>query len=640
MSHRPRREASQRKWTASEVGNGEDSNTEEFVASADEDEQSYEQPWDEDEEAMPDFPTQAEAPCALDDEVQQPSNTTEPSPWAHLSAKERKEKEEEAELQNWEFTWTTASISNQQANARNRVPLVQGWYEKKGNFNKNDTGPKGVPEKSSPLDIFQLLWRTILPKFVQVLNDTLERIVHKPDPNDPDGIPIPTSEANRAHPVTPEIVLAWIGIWMYQCVSFRPDLRSYWEAHSDEPSWVKSVGGLFTSYWQWILMFRALFHLPTEFLDWMEEELNEVFPSFWTCGPALCIDEIMKKFKGRSSHKVFEPSKPARFGLKYYALVDSSGYLFQFQQHRKGTHVVLKDLCVKFLSRVDQDNGKRLFCCDNYYGSLALAEWCQVNQLDFVMTMRSNRPTFLWSHLRTNTKIVQGLGSTAQATNKKTNISVLAWKDKSDKHTLFVTNLSQRRKIDTVQVTRNSNRKKVVKEIPVIASVYTHLGMGHVDSFGQLLVSVGPSRKNKSWKRCSFICMLQITLANCIAIDKQINKPTKQTKRAQKEGANKWQTRVAKMFVQPYKDAEKAKKKAPPAASRQLRYYHRNKATINAKKRRMEPTYHQAEFPTPERPMVEAIPVEISEEELVALAKRPRVQRQLTWVDCSNNTFK
>ena len=47
-----------------------------------------------------------------------------------------------------------------------------------------------------------------------------------------------------------------------------------------------------------------------------------------TPGSNLCIDEQLYSFRGRCAFKQYIPSKPAKYGIKFWAIIDSdSGYL-------------------------------------------------------------------------------------------------------------------------------------------------------------------------------------------------------------------------------------------------------------------------------------------------------------------------
>lgn len=54
----------------------------------------------------------------------------------------------------------------------------------------------------------------------------------------------------------------------------------------------------------------------------MFEYINSKFKKMWEPSPFLCIDEQLFKFRGRVRFKVYIPSKPAKYGLKVWAIVD------------------------------------------------------------------------------------------------------------------------------------------------------------------------------------------------------------------------------------------------------------------------------------------------------------------------------
>ncbi len=444
-------------------------------------------------------------------------------------------------------------------------------------------GPQNLDPGTSALDVFKILWATVLPRLVDEINFIFEYSLFL----DENGNPTVSPVADRISYVTEAMLLAFFGIWMYQRIVFKPEIRDYWRAPIDP--YFESIGGCFRSYWQWEMIFRALFHLSDEFLFWMEEELNRQFVKYWKCFGIISIDEMMIRFKGRSRHKVFEPSKPARRGLKYYALVDVKGYLYRFKMHKNGIVLKLYELCVSFLDSLTPD-GLRLFACDNYYGSFALLAWCTAHNIVCIMTMRSNRPTFIWDHVLK--KVSRSLiGSTVQG-KKNTGETVLAWKDKGKKHTLFLTNLPTESAIKVVEVKRRKGRGKEWTVIPQIAAIYTTQAMGHVDSLGQTIVLIGPKRKNTTWRRCDFLFMLKITISNVWIIDKILNPRTGLTKRMKNEGIHGFQRKLAELFVEPYKkeleEIEKAqeelKKRKRKEANQQ--YWTQNSPQINKKRRR------------------------------------------------------
>jgi len=91
-------------------------------------------------------------------------------------------------------------------------------------------------------------------------------------------------------------------------------------------------------------IYRALYHVSRDTLDLMTEELNKSFMHYYV------------------------PSKPNRWGLKYYAMVDDSAYCLRFKPHRKGISLVLRELCNDFISSLDPTVANYCVFADNYFG--------------------------------------------------------------------------------------------------------------------------------------------------------------------------------------------------------------------------------------------------------------------------------
>ena len=59
------------------------------------------------------------------------------------------------------------------------------------------------------------------------------------------------------------------------------------------------------------------FHKMEATFGMFKKALNLIIPSYF-----LCIDETLYAFRGCCSFRQFIPSKPARYGIKYWCLVD------------------------------------------------------------------------------------------------------------------------------------------------------------------------------------------------------------------------------------------------------------------------------------------------------------------------------
>ncbi|EGG23032.1 hypothetical protein DFA_05162 [Cavenderia fasciculata] len=202
------------------------------------------------------------------------------------------------------------------------------------------------------------------------------------------------------------------------------------------------------------LMSRKRFKSILKFLHYDEDSViqmieknsnNHYIPSL-----RLSIDEYMAPYKGLVRFKQYEPDKPHKFGLKYFVLSDSNGFILTQWLYRGSDESTTKSVTIdpsvvssfppnsplkipiEFAEWVrqkvatdDRPLSHYLFAMDNYYTSLqvatVLSNFSQNinsnnddnnpnNKIHYVMTVRSIRPTYLFK---------DGLGRMVQKDNKK-----------------------------------------------------------------------------------------------------------------------------------------------------------------------------------------------------------------------------
>lgn len=120
----------------------------------------------------------------------------------------------------------------------------------------------------------------------------------------------------------------------------------------------------------------------------------ESLPTFYNPHDNVTIDEQLLSFRGRCKFRQYMPSKPAKYGIKLWVLVDSSSkYVWNIQPYlgkavsgvvekQQGKRVVL-DL-VKGL------NGHNI-TVDNFFTSLELSQELLKQKLTIVGTLRLNK---------------------------------------------------------------------------------------------------------------------------------------------------------------------------------------------------------------------------------------------------------
>ena len=109
---------------------------------------------------------------------------------------------------------------------------------------------------------------------------------------------------------------------------------------------------------------------------------------------AVTVDEQLYSFRSRCRFIQYMPSKPAKYGLKFWILADAKNYyissieLYTSKDETRTTdlrmHVVLK------LAKHIYNTGRNI-TTDNFFTSLKLARELKSKKLSLVGTLRGNR---------------------------------------------------------------------------------------------------------------------------------------------------------------------------------------------------------------------------------------------------------
>ena len=122
---------------------------------------------------------------------------------------------------------------------------------------------------------------------------------------------------------------------------------------------------------------------------------NEKFKDVYVMEENIAIDESLVKFKGRVSCKQFNPSKRARFGIKFYKLCESaSDYCYNFKIYSGNDKTNLdysaSETVVMELLHSILDKGHTLYI-DNWYSSTKLFPTLVRNGTNVLGTVSCNR---------------------------------------------------------------------------------------------------------------------------------------------------------------------------------------------------------------------------------------------------------
>jgi hypothetical protein len=126
-----------------------------------------------------------------------------------------------------------------------------------------------------------------------------------------------------------ETFMSWLRIWLRGSVNSRKSWKSFWTTE-DPDSVVKSTMGRET----WMLINRSMYHLDDSTLEYLDSVIPKEFTEHWIPSKRIAVDETMRRFKGRSKHKVYAPDKPIKRGLKLYLAVDDTGFCIWYKPYR------------------------------------------------------------------------------------------------------------------------------------------------------------------------------------------------------------------------------------------------------------------------------------------------------------------
>lgn len=224
-------------------------------------------------------------------------------------------------------------------------------------------------------------------------------------------------------------------------------------------------------------------------------------------GENVTIDEKLEAFRGRCSFRQYIPSKPAKYGLKIFALVDAKlCYLYnleiyagkqpngEFEVSNKPADVV------KRLIQPIEGSGRNL-TADNWFTDFDLVEYLRKNKITYVGTVKKNKrqlpQEFVSSARRPEYDSKFGF-------NYSRSTSLVSYVPKKGKTVILVSSLHQDKTIDP----ETGDRKK-----PSIITFYNGT-KGGVDTADKMCASFNVARNTRRWPMVIFFSMLNMSSIN------------------------------------------------------------------------------------------------------------------------------
>jgi hypothetical protein len=241
----------------------------------------------------------------------------------------------------------------------------------------------------------------------------------------------------------------------------------------------------------------------------LREIFNDIvmkFRSAYNPSEYLTVDEQLVTFRGRCSFKMFIPSKPGKYGLKVWALTDSTNaYCLNLQPYigRQGPRSETGQGNRVVLELTDYLSGSgRHVTADNFFTSVILAQSLLGRKITYTGTIKKNKPEIPLDMQPSSHRPV--LSSAFGFTR---DMSLVSYVPKKNKAVILLSTLH----IDNCNVSPEPHCK------PEIILDYNRW-KGGVDTLDQLVRHYSCKRKTSRWPFALFCNLLDIMAYNAMVL--------------------------------------------------------------------------------------------------------------------------
>lgn len=231
------------------------------------------------------------------------------------------------------------------------------------------------------------------------------------------------------------------------------------------------------------------------------------------------IDEMLHPFRGRCSFVQYIPNKPAKYGIKMYALCDAKTfYTLNFEiycgKQLPGPYVKSNkaDDIVKRLV-IPIENTKRNLTTDNYYSSYPLAEYLLTKGLTFLGTMKKNKREIPIEFLPDKRRVTN-----SHLFGFQDEMCLVSTVPKKNKSVILLSTMHS-----TAEVDANINKSLV--------NLDYNATKGGVDTVDQMCAAYSTARITRRWPLAVFFRHLDIAGINAYVIFKLNNFESKDRRR-------------------------------------------------------------------------------------------------------------
>ncbi|XP_005914596.1 piggyBac transposable element-derived protein 4 [Haplochromis burtoni] len=227
-------------------------------------------------------------------------------------------------------------------------------------------------------------------------------------------------------------------------------------------------------------------------------------PKFFNPGRDICVDEQLVPFRGRCSFKQYMRLKPAKYGLKIWALCDvKTAYAWRLQLYTGRSESAKRQVSQGMQVVLDLTDGLKghTVTMDNFFTSFPLAEELRKRKMALVGTLRINKPELPPQLLNIRHR---ELMSSVFAFSR--NATLVSYVPKKSRNVLL---LSTKHREPQVEI---SGKKK-----PQIILDYNKC-KGAVDHLDQVCGNYSCRRRTRRWPMCLLYHMLDVSCYNALVL--------------------------------------------------------------------------------------------------------------------------
>lgn len=236
------------------------------------------------------------------------------------------------------------------------------------------------------------------------------------------------------------------------------------------------------------------------------DHINEKFLSLYSVHENVTIDEMMFSFKGRYSFRQYLPMKPHSYGIKTFALVDSSNYYTSFIEIYTGKQPPgpffvdnTPKVVVQRIAKSILGTGRNI-TMDNWFSSIPLIDELQTShKTTVVATLKKNKKEIPPEFLATKTRPI--FSSLIGYSNGKVSSSYVP---KKNKCVLVVSSMHEECKID--ESTGSKQKPETI--------MYYNETKGGVDTVDQLRGNYTVARYSYRWPLTVFFSLMDLVGIN------------------------------------------------------------------------------------------------------------------------------